>query len=99
MAASEADRSQLSPETAIAKVHAWLSPDSTIPLREKDEHWEILRSLLHEAGAATNLVTDAHLAALAIGHGAVLVSCDNDFARFKRLRWENPISRRPHRKS
>ena len=81
----------LDPDAAIGKVDAWLSLDSTRLLHEKDEHWEILRSLLAEAGTAANLVTDAHLAALAISHGAVLVSCDNDFARFKGLRWENPI--------
>ena len=83
----------LDPDAAIGKVDAWLSLDSTRLLHEKDEHWEILRSLLAEAGTAANLVTDAHLAALAISHGAVLVSCDNDFARFKGLRWENPLGR------
>ncbi|MFO1432409.1 MAG: hypothetical protein U1F76_20085 [Candidatus Competibacteraceae bacterium] len=29
---------------------------------------------------------------LAISHGAVLVSCDNDFVRFKSLRWKNPLA-------
>lgn len=76
-----------------------MSLDSTRLLPEKDEHWEILRSLLNDTGTAANLVTDAHLAALAISYGATLVSCDNDFARFKRLRWENPISRRPQRRA
>ena len=33
---------------------------------------------------------DAHLAALAISHGATLVSCDADFGRFRHLRWEDP---------
>ncbi|MET0516180.1 MAG: type II toxin-antitoxin system VapC family toxin [Nitrospiraceae bacterium] len=89
----------LDPDTAIGTVHAWLSLDNTSLLREKDEHWEILRSLLSESGSAANLVTDAHLAALAISYGAVLISCDNDFARFKRLRWENPIGRKPLRRS
>lgn len=81
----------LDPDAAIGKIHAWLSLDSTRLVRERDEHWDVLRSLLSEAGTAANLVTDAHLAALAITHGAVLVSCDSDFARFKGLRWENPI--------
>ena len=62
-------------------------------VREKDEHWDVLRSLLDEAGMSANLTTDAHLAALAITHGAVLVSCDTDFARFRGLRWENPAAR------
>ena len=83
----------LDSDTAIGKIDAWLSLDNTHLMREKDEHWDILRSLLAEAGTAANLATDAHLAALAISHGAVLVSCDNDFARFKGLRWENPVGR------
>ena len=83
----------LDPETAIDTIEGWLSLESTRLLREKDEHWDILRSLLAEAGTAANLVTDAHLAALAISHGAVLASCDNDFARFRGLRWENPLGR------
>ena len=64
---------------------------ATRTLREKDEHWDVLRSLLADSGAAGNLTTDAHLAALTITHGAVLVSFDGDFARFKGLRWENPL--------
>lgn len=83
----------LDPESAIARVDAWLALDSTRLVREREGHWEILRSLLVQAGTAANLVTDAHLAALAISHGAVLVSCDTDFARFPGLRWENPVAR------
>lgn len=37
------------------------------------------------------LVQDAHLAALPIGHGLTLCSTDGDFARFPGLRWENPL--------
>jgi predicted nucleic acid-binding protein len=36
-------------------------------------------------------VTDAHLAALAIEHGAVLCSADADFSRFAGLTWVNPL--------
>lgn len=81
----------LTPDAAAAKVAGWLSLDSTRLVQERDEHWNILRALLSETGTAGNLVTDAHLAALAISHGAELVSCDGDFARFKGLRWHNPI--------
>ncbi len=79
-------------DTAIGKIDIWLSLDNTRLVREKDGHWEMLRLLLAEAGVAGNLTTDAHLATLAISHGAVLVSCDNDFSRFKGLRVENPIA-------
>lgn len=38
-----------------------------------------------------NLLPDALLAALAIEHGLTLYSADTDFARFRELRWENPL--------
>lgn len=77
-------------DDAIARVNTWLSREPVRVLRESDRHWEILRALIAEAGTAGNLTTDAHLAALAIGHGAVLVSFDSDFGRFRGLRWETP---------
>lgn len=41
-----------------------------------------MRGLLDQAGTAGNLVADAHLAALALEHGATVVSFDRDFQRF-----------------
>jgi hypothetical protein len=81
----------LSPGTAAAKLDAWLSRDNVRVVRERDEHWDTLKPLLSATGTAGNLTTDAHLAALAIRHDAVLVSSDMDFARFEGLRWENPL--------
>ncbi|MCO6441078.1 MAG: type II toxin-antitoxin system VapC family toxin [Nitrococcus mobilis] len=81
----------LDPAAALAKIHTWLSLANTSVVREKDEHWDILRTILGETGTAGNLTTDAHLATLAVSHGAILASCDRDFARFRGLRWENPI--------
>lgn len=37
-----------------------------------------------------NLASDAHLAALALEHHATVVSYDNDFSRFKGVRWRSP---------
>ena len=51
----------------------------------------ILLGLLETLGAAGNLTTDAHLAALAIEHQVELHSTDADFVRFPGLRWTNPI--------
>jgi uncharacterized protein len=79
-------------DAALARTNGWLSHENVRVVRENDDHWELLRSLLARAGTAGNLTTDAHLAALAISHGAVLVSCDNDFARFEGLRRENPLA-------
>ena len=75
---------------ALDEVERWLSADVVTTISEKPEHWRMLRGMLAETGTAGNLTTDAHLAALAITHDATLASCDNDFARFSGLRWENP---------
>ncbi len=81
----------LAPDVAAARIDAWLARDNVRVAREKDDHWETLKPLLDGTGTAGNHTTDAHLAALAISHDAVLVSTDTDFARFKGLRWENPL--------
>ena len=81
----------LAPDVAAATLDAWLARDNVRVVREKDDHWERLKPLLSGTGTAGNLTTDAHLAALALSHDAVLVSTDTDFARFKGLRWENPL--------
>ena len=80
----------LSSSQAIDRVQEWLTHPNVRIVRETDQHWLILRELLDEAGTAGNLTTDAHLAAIAISHGAILASCDADFGRFRHLRWENP---------
>lgn len=84
-------REPLTVEQALGEVHAWLSSEVVTAISEKANHWPVLRDMLVETGTAGNLATDAHLAALAKTHDATLVSCDNDFARFEGLRWENPL--------
>lgn len=76
---------------ACRKVGRWLDRRVVSLVREKDTHWRTLAGLLLEDGLRGNLVSDAHLAALALDHGATLVTCDSDFARFEGLRWENPL--------
>lgn len=68
----------------------WLSCDCVWVLQPSTSHARILGELMALAGRS-NLVPDAHLAALAIEHGLTLCSTDADFARFPGLRWENPL--------
>jgi toxin-antitoxin system PIN domain toxin len=60
----------LTTETAAANLDTWLAQDNIRVVREKDDHWAALKSLLHDSGTAGNLTTDAHRAALAITHDA-----------------------------
>lgn len=76
---------------AWREVERWLDCPSVWIPQPTDRHREILRPLLLEGTLRANLVSDAHLAALAIEHGLTLCSTDGDFARFPGLRWENPL--------
>ena len=82
----------LSVEQALDVVSRWLGQPNATVLHPTDRHHVVLRELLEPLGAGGNLVADAHLAALAIEHGATLASSDTDFARFPRLRWVDPLA-------
>lgn len=77
---------------AWRQAESWLDCPPVWTPAATERHREVLGSLLSAAGLRANLVPDAHLAALAIEHGLVLCSTDGDFARFPRLRWENPLA-------
>jgi toxin-antitoxin system PIN domain toxin len=81
----------LASEAALEVVDEWLGLAPSLIVVPTDRHWLILQELLMPLGTAANLTSDAHLAALAIEHGARLFSTDNDFSRFPKLRWSNPI--------
>lgn len=69
---------------AIAVVRSWLSrPCAWIP-EPGPRHLELLDALLGPQ-PSVRLVTDAHLAAMAIEHGLELTSRDRDFARWADL--------------
>jgi len=82
----------LSLEQALARVQSWLDQPFTRVVRPTEQHWTIFQQMLTDGQAVANLVTDAHLAALAIEHGCELASTDSDFARFPKLKWSNPLS-------
>ncbi len=81
----------LHPEEAMDYVEAWLDRPCATTVAPTIAHPRLLRDLLAPLGAGGNLVSDAHLAALAIEHGAELCSSDTDFARFEGLRWRDPL--------
>lgn len=84
-------KSPIDADEAIDLVELWLAQPSASVIHPTDRHAAVLRDLLAPLGAAGNLTSDAHLAALAIEHGAELCSGDSDFGRFAGLKWVNPF--------
>ena len=76
----------LSIEDALRFVDEWIAHPHAHILSPTDRHATILGRLLMGAGRGGNLVSDAHLAAIAIEHGAVLGTFDRDFECFAGLR-------------
>ena len=89
---ARAMESPLSRKEAIGIVEEWLGRPQVVILGEGERHWEILRTLIDKSQATGPLMMDAHLAALAIEHGATLYSVDQDFSRFSELDWQDPLT-------
>lgn len=77
---------------AVALVDVWLTQPIVTVIAPTERHCKILSYMLTTAGRGGNLTIDAHLATLCIERGATLHSADNDFARFRTLRWVNPLA-------
>ena len=69
----------------------WLAQPFARVVVPGERHWAILRHLLAATGTAGNLTSDAHLAALAIEHGAAVASTDADFRRFAGIEHVDPL--------
>lgn len=76
---------------AVAIVSEWLSLPNVSIVHPTERHWQIFSALLPSTRVRGSLIMDAHLAALAIEHGATLCTNDRDFARFPGLKLEFPI--------
>ncbi|MEK6372866.1 MAG: type II toxin-antitoxin system VapC family toxin [Acidobacteriota bacterium] len=76
---------------AGAHIRSWLEQPPARIIHPGPHHLDLIEDLALHAGAAGELTTDLHLAALAIEHQAELHSNDADFSRFPGLRWRNPL--------
>lgn len=81
----------LQTDEVLGLVDGWLESPAAMVVHPTDRHASVLRELLLPLGTAGNITTDAHLAALAIEHGADLCSSDADFSRFSGVRWVDPL--------
>lgn len=80
----------LQPGQAVEVVGSWLAAPPAIALEPTARHLAVLQGLLGQTGVGGNLVSDAHLAALALEHGAAVITFDRDFARFDGLAVRQP---------
>jgi predicted nucleic acid-binding protein len=55
------------------------------------KHWALLERLARATGSTGALVSDVYLAALALELDAELITADQGFSRFPRLRYRNPV--------
>jgi toxin-antitoxin system PIN domain toxin len=83
-------RSPMSVQQSIGAAETWVQRSNVVVPAPTERHYRLVEELLNATGTGGNLVTDAHLGALAIEHGASVVSYDRDFARFPRVVWEHP---------
>lgn len=81
----------LSMETASDYVDQWLQRPQVRIADPSDHHWILFQRLLVEGQCNSALVTDAHLAALALENNCRMYSTDRDFLRFPELRTQNPL--------
>lgn len=79
-------------DQALDIVDAWLAQPCATVVAPTPRHAAVLRDLLAPLGTAGNLTSDAHLAALAIEHGAQVCSTDRDFARFPGIELVDPVN-------
>jgi uncharacterized protein len=81
----------LETDQATSVVARWISLPNVVLVSPTARHWAILSDLLTKSQARGPLIMDAHLAALAIEHGATPCTNDRDFLRFPGLKVEFPL--------
>ncbi len=84
-------RAPMGVDEALALCGSWIRRPDVLVLSPGSNHMDVLSSLVRDSSIGSALVTDAHIAAIAIEHRAELHSNDSDFARFSGLRWRNPV--------
>ncbi|MDE0102714.1 MAG: PIN domain-containing protein [Bryobacterales bacterium] len=82
----------MSPAEACTVVASLLDAANVQMLAPGPRSWRHLGEICTDASARGPLVMDAHLAALAREHGAVIATADRDFRRFTGIETTNPLN-------
>ena len=83
--------SPMSATQAIDIVHGWLRHDHVQSINPGVAHLDHLYRIANVMGVNSNLVTDAHIAAIAIEYDAIVHTNDSDFARFPGVHCHFPL--------
>ena len=82
-------------DQAVLRIQHWLDQPCVRLVHPTERHWTVFQDMLVAGQAVANLVTDAHIASLAMEHGCVVISTDADFSRFPGVTWRNPLAGSP----
>ena len=78
-------------EEALAIVAEWLTYPTVVVLQPAERHWDIFTRLVRGGRVSGPRLMDAHLAALAVEHGATLCTTDTGFRVFPGVRLVDPL--------
>ena len=79
-------------DEALTQMEEWLKAPTLAALRESEQHWSQLRTLITAGRIVGPRVHDARVAAICIEHGvSELWTADRDFSRFPNLNTVNPL--------
>jgi hypothetical protein len=86
-------RNPMSVDAAAGHVESWFARRIATPLDPGPRHAELVFGFLRRTGKGGKLTMDAHLAALAVEHNAVVHTADADFLRFRGVQQVNPLEK------
>lgn len=85
-------RKPLTTEEAVEIAGEFIALPNSRILQPGENHFKVFSRLAKAAGISGVRLADAHIAALAIEHGAAVASADKDFRVFDGLNLINPLA-------
>jgi uncharacterized protein len=76
---------------ALGQAEVWIAQPNVFVPQPAQDHFSRVANFIRQVNGNHELVADAHLAALAIEHSAIMCTHDSDFARFTGLRLFDPL--------
>ena len=81
----------VAPDISLGRVQEWLDRPHIFEIHPGADHIRVMRRIVGSDRTSRNVVTDAHIAALAIENDAEIHSKDAKFSQFPGLKWHDPL--------